>query len=95
MVELGRTARSDAATAAILAALAGGGRYERYLAAQATFGSGDAAAVLRALADPTHMVRALAIQVVPLACDDLGSTNGAGNRAQQRAAAVVGAAGGS
>jgi len=86
MVELGRQARQDAATQALLAALATRGFYERQLALFACGGSRDAAQVLRALADPSRLIRGLATRLVPLVGDDamvlaaLDVVDGAGRR---------------
>jgi hypothetical protein len=70
MVDLGRRARDDANTAQLLLQLEDGDTYERWLALAACFGSRDADHVLRALADPSRLVRAWALRLVQLACDD-------------------------
>jgi hypothetical protein len=70
MVALGREAatRSDVMTA--VAELESDNAYARYLALHACFGSRDGAPVMRALADPSRLVRSLALRLVPLLCDD-------------------------
>jgi hypothetical protein len=70
MVEVGRRAREEPGVAAVLADLERGGFYERSLALQSCFGSRDGAHVLRALADPSRLLRGLAITLVPVVCDD-------------------------
>jgi hypothetical protein len=70
MVELGRQAAADASIAATLAALEQRGFYERWLALQACYGSRDGAHVLRALGDASRMIRAAAIKLAALACND-------------------------
>ena len=70
MVEVGRAARSDAATASVLKEMADGSGYERRLAVQACRGSGDWGQVLLALADPSALVVGLAIRAVAEVCDD-------------------------
>ena len=70
MVALGARARADASSAAVLAALAQGGFYERMLAIQACYSSRDGAQVLAALADPSKLIRSRAFGLIALACDD-------------------------
>jgi len=67
---LGRASRDDVDLAAALADLAGRGFYERHLALMSCYGSGDSAHALRALADPSRLLRGLAIALVPRVCDD-------------------------
>src|SRR5262249_14908002 len=70
MVELGRHAATDPAVAATLDALEGGDWYARRLALQSCFGSRDGARVVRAIGDPSRIVRGLAVALAPLTCDD-------------------------
>jgi len=70
IVALGRASRDDADIAAALADVAGRGFYERHLALMSCYGSGDGAHTLRALADPSRLLRGLAIALVPRVCDD-------------------------
>jgi hypothetical protein len=70
MVELGRQAVSDPAALALVAELAQEEAYERVLALQSCYGSGDSAHVVRANGDGSPDVRALALRLVPLLCDD-------------------------
>ena len=70
MVELGRRAGQDKGVAALLDALAAGNVYRRSLALQSCFGSYDGAHVLAALQDPSRGLRAQALALVPLVCDD-------------------------
>src|SRR5439155_24306341 len=70
MVDLGRRVRSDATAAAVLTSLEHGGFYERRLALQACYGSRDGAHVLRALTDPSQIIRSAALGLVALICDD-------------------------
>ncbi len=70
LVALGRASKDDAGSAAALTDLEGRGFYERYLALLSCYGSRDGAHVLRALADPSRTVRALAVALTPVACDD-------------------------
>lgn len=71
MVDVGRRAADgDHPAAALLRRLEAGDVYERYLALQAGFGSRDGARALRALGDPSGLVRGLARRLVPLVCDD-------------------------
>jgi len=70
MVELGQAARHTPELASILTTLAQGNFYERFLSIYACFGSADGAHVLRALTDPSRSIRAVAIRLVPLACDE-------------------------
>jgi hypothetical protein len=70
MVEIGQLAASDASVAETLTVLAQGDMYQRILATQACYGSRDSAQVLRALTDPSHGVRSLALGLTPLICSD-------------------------
>jgi hypothetical protein len=70
MVELGRRAPAEPGAHAALEGLAGGDAYERRLALFAQFTRRDGAQVLRATSDVSGRVRALAFQLVALACDD-------------------------
>jgi HEAT repeat protein len=68
MVSLGR--QQDARSVAIIAELERGGFYERRLALYSCFGSRDAAHVLRALNDPSWLLRGLAARLTAVVCDD-------------------------
>lgn len=70
MVELGRQARTEQRMAATLAALARGDVYQRLLALHACQGSRDGAHVVRALTDPSHLIRTRAAGLVADVCDD-------------------------
>ncbi len=70
IVALGQASRDDTDLAAALADLAGRGFYERHLALMSCYGSGDGVHALRALADPSRLLRGLAIALVPRVCDD-------------------------
>ncbi|MCY1039769.1 hypothetical protein OV208_00455 [Corallococcus sp. bb12-1] len=70
MVDLGRRARTEPQAQALLDALARGDASERRLALAAQFTRRDGVAVLKATADDSFRVRALAFELVPLACDD-------------------------
>ncbi len=70
MVELGRLAAEDASVAATLVILEQGDFYERWLALQSCYGSRSGAQVLRALSDPSRLIRTGAIKLAALACDD-------------------------
>jgi hypothetical protein len=70
MVELGRRAAEDASTATTLAALEQGGFYERWLALHSCYGSRDGAQVVRALGDPSRLIRAGATRLAALVCND-------------------------
>ncbi|RKH42858.1 hypothetical protein D7V93_37490, partial [Corallococcus llansteffanensis] len=70
MVALGRRARTDPEAQGLLDALAQGDASERRLALAAQFTRREGGAVLRALSDESFRVRALAFELVPLACDD-------------------------
>lgn len=66
MVEVGREAGSDLQTQAALDELERGGFYERRLALQSCFGSRDGARAMRALHDPSRLVRGLALKLAAL-----------------------------
>ena len=68
MIELGR--QHDAESRALIAELAQGGFYERYMALYACFGSQNRAQVLHALADPSRIIRGLALRLVPIVCEE-------------------------
>src|SRR6516162_1115217 len=70
MVEVGRQAARDRAAAAILAALEGGGFYERLLALHAAHGTRDAAVPMRFLAGPSRALRRRALELLALLGDD-------------------------
>ncbi|MEO7716164.1 MAG: hypothetical protein ABIY70_08170 [Capsulimonas sp.] len=69
MRELGTRMETDSEAASIIVALEGGGFYERRLALHSCFASRDGAHVLRALSDPSHIIRGEAVVIAPLACD--------------------------
>lgn len=70
MYEVGRLALTDNEAATILTAMEQGGTYERLLSLQACYGNRDSEHILRALADPSGLVRHLAIWLVVKVCDD-------------------------
>ncbi|HVF11195.1 MAG TPA: hypothetical protein VNA16_10350, partial [Abditibacteriaceae bacterium] len=70
MVEIGRSATTDASVEATLSELECGGHYERRLALQSCFGSRDGARVVRALDDLSRLLRGLALRLAILVCDD-------------------------
>ncbi|MDP9352527.1 MAG: hypothetical protein M3P51_13455 [Chloroflexota bacterium] len=70
MVEVGRLSVTDGFVASTLDALERLGFYERRLAVASCYGSRAGARVLWALGDPSRNIRALALSLVPLACDD-------------------------
>ena len=70
MVEMGRLATSDTSMRETLATLAQGDVYARVLATQACYGSHNTAQVARALSDPSRSVRALALDMAALVCND-------------------------
>ena len=70
MVALGQEARTDSSVAATLADLERGDMYQRSLALYACYGNRDSAPVVRALADPSSGVRALALSLAALTLDD-------------------------
>ena len=70
IVALDRAGRDDTDLVAALADLEARGFYERHLALMSCYGSGDGVHALRALADPSRLLRGLAIALVPRVCDD-------------------------
>jgi len=70
MVELGRLAISDETIAATLRELEQGEFYQRILALQSCYGSGDGDHAFRGLGDASRGVRALAINLLPLVGND-------------------------
>ena len=71
IVALGQRARTEAAVAALLQTLAAAeGFYERQLALLACYGSADGARVLAGLADPSRLLRGLALNLVAKTCTD-------------------------
>jgi hypothetical protein len=70
MVALGRQSRTDADAAAVLQTFAAGGFYERQMALWASYGSDDGTPVVAALADPSRLLRGLAISLVAKVCTD-------------------------
>jgi hypothetical protein len=68
MIALGQ--RDDEEAHALLATLEARGFYERRLALFSCYGSRDRAHVLRALNDPSAILRDHAARLVPLVCDD-------------------------
>ncbi|MBJ6759831.1 hypothetical protein JGU66_03595 [Myxococcaceae bacterium JPH2] len=71
MVELGRGARTRETDRSLLDTLSLGSAYERRLALVAQFTWKDGGRVLRATADVSSRIRALAFLLVPKVCDDL------------------------
>ena len=70
MIDSGRTSLHDSELASTITMLEQGGFYERFLAIYSCFGSSDGAHVLRALADPSRIIRGVAIKLTTLACDE-------------------------
>ena len=70
MVELGRLARSDRQVATTLNTLEKGDEYDRLLALQSCYGSGDGEQVLRCVTDASRQVRCLALRLLPVVGDD-------------------------
>ncbi len=60
----------DADIATLLKDLEQGGFYERLLAIQSCFGSSNGSHVLRALVDPSRIIRSFAIKLAPLVCNE-------------------------
>lgn len=89
MIALGREAAGDQGLAATIAALAGGEWYARQLALSSCHGSRDGALVLRALADPSRTLRARAIALVPVVCDDAQVTRALGDAPPRRRRALL------
>lgn len=70
VIELGRKSRQEAAVAKGLSELSLGDACARRLALFSCFGSQDGAPVVRAVSDPSRLVRGLALRMVPRVCDD-------------------------
>lgn len=70
MIAFGKEARTEAETAAALGTLSAGGFYERRLALLACSGSRDGGLPLRSLADPSRLLRGLALSLVPILCTE-------------------------
>ena len=70
MVELGQLASNDATIRDTIDEFAQGDVYQRALAVQSCFGSRDSKHALRALSDPSRIVRGLALNLVSLICND-------------------------
>lgn len=70
MVELGREALDNPDTEQFIDELEQGNVYERYLALVSCYTSRDADHVMRALHDPSRLIRGLALSLVPLTCND-------------------------
>ena len=68
MIALGR--QNDGESRAIIAQLEQGNMYERMLALYSCFGSRDSAHPLRALADPSRLIRGLAIRLASLLANE-------------------------
>src|SRR4051794_6273263 len=68
MVEVGKSAANDASVAKTLATLERGNFYQRQLSLQSCFGSRDGEHVLRALNDPSRLIRGLAVSILPHVC---------------------------
>jgi HEAT repeat protein len=69
MIALGKQAQENPAAATTIAVLEQQGFYERYLALYSCYGSRDGAHALRALADPSHLIRGLAIRLIAILGD--------------------------
>jgi hypothetical protein len=74
IVALGQ--RDDTESRALIADLERGGFYERSLALYTCFGSRDGEHALRALSDPSRLLRGLATQLVALFCDSAQALRG-------------------
>src|SRR5258708_17518585 len=72
MIALGR--RGDAEARELIAALEHGDFYEHFLALYSCFGSRDRPYVLRALADPSRLIRGLAARLAVGGLDDQHAT---------------------
>jgi hypothetical protein len=70
MAEVGRTAATDPSVAAVIAELAAGPFYERFLALRSCYGSRNGSLVLRALSDPSRIIQKGALKLIPLSCTD-------------------------
>jgi hypothetical protein len=71
VIELGHQVGAGTNAAIIIAAWEQGDYYERWLALYSCYGSRDGEHVLRALADPSRTIRALACKLSVLLCDDV------------------------
>src|SRR5262249_17773957 len=69
-VLIARGRQGDAESRSLVAALERGNFYERFLALYSCYGSADTAHVLRALADPSPIIRGLAIRLLALVCEE-------------------------
>lgn len=70
MIETGRAARRDREAATLVAALAKGDFYQRLLALQSCYGSGDPTLAITALSDPSRTLRGRALWIIGLLADD-------------------------
>lgn len=70
MIALGRQAQTEPETAAALQALSAGGFYERRLALLSCSGSRDGSLPLKSLADPSRLLRGLALSLIPVLCTE-------------------------
>ena len=70
MFEIGRLSREDGSIEPLLRELENGGFYQRRLALHSCYGSGDGARVVRLVADESRLLRALALRLAVLCCDD-------------------------
>ena len=70
MFEVGRLSREDGTIEPILRELEDGGFYERRLALQSCYGSGDGVRVLRFIGDESQFLRSLSLRLAVLCCDD-------------------------
>ncbi len=71
VIELGHQASAGTNAAMIIAAWEQGNFYERWLALYSCYGSRDGEHALRALADPSGIIRGLACKLSVLLCDDV------------------------
>ncbi|HEY5003341.1 MAG TPA: hypothetical protein VII61_09325, partial [Ktedonobacteraceae bacterium] len=71
VIELGHQASAGTNAAMIIAAWEQGDYYERWLALYSCYGSRDGEHALRALADSSRTIRALACKLSVLLCDDV------------------------
>lgn len=70
MVALGRAARTDPRSAALLEELFKGDPYQRRLVLKSCLGSGNGRQVLHGVTDPSRLVRGAARKLVAQVCDD-------------------------
>src|ERR1700733_13064972 len=70
MIDLGRQAANNVDIATLLTDLKQGDFYERLLAIQSCYGSYNRDHVLRALTDPSRIIRQVAVKLAPLVCDE-------------------------